>query len=64
MNAEFEARGDLFQRGFGAVAAGQAVGDNANMVTAVGLPVGEVHDVTEYPADRRANDVENAKRFG
>ena len=63
MNAEHEAGRDLRQRRRGAFAAGQAVGDNADMVAAVGLPVGEVQDVTEDSADRRAHRMQDTKRL-
>ena len=63
MNAELQARRDLGQRRLGAFAAGQAVGDNADMVAAVGLSVGEVEDVTEDSADRRAHRVQDTKRL-
>ena len=63
MNAELETRRDLRQRRFGAFAAGQAVGDDADMVAAVGLAVGEVEDMTEDSADRRAHRVQDTKRL-
>ena len=63
MNAELEAGRDLRQRRLGAFAAGQAVGDDADMVAAVGLAVGEVEDVTEDAADRRAHRVQDTKRL-
>ena len=47
LNAELEAGGDFLQRRLGAFAAGQAVGDNADVVAALCLSVGEVQDVTE-----------------
>ncbi len=63
VNAELEARRDFLQRRLGAFAAGQAVGDNADVVAAVGLSVGEVEDVTEDSADRRAHRVQDTKRL-
>ena len=51
------------QRGFRPFAAGKAVGDDADMMAAVGLAVGEVEDVTEDSADRRANRVQDTKRL-
>jgi hypothetical protein len=63
MDAELEPGRDCSQRGFGAFAAGKAVRDDADMVAAVGLAVGEVEDVTEDSADRRANRVQDAKRL-
>ena len=52
MDAERKARSDLGERGFGAFAAGQAVGDDADLVAAIDLAVGEVEDVAEDAADR------------
>ena len=63
MDAELEARRDLRQRRLGAFAAGQAVGDDADMMAAVGLAVGEIEDVTEDAADRRAHRVQDTKRL-
>ena len=62
-NAKFEAGRDFLKRCLGAFAAGQAVGDNADMVAAVGLSVGEVQDVTEDSADRRAHRMQDTKRL-
>ena len=62
-NAEFEAGCNLRQRRLGAFAAGQAVGDNADMVAAIGLTIGNVQDVTEDSADRRAHRVQDTKRL-
>ena len=47
MNAELEPGPDRRQRSFSPFAAGKAVGDNADMVAAIGLAVGKVQDVTE-----------------
>ena len=63
MHAELQARRDLRQRGFGAFAAGEAVGDDADLVAALGLAVGEIEDMTEDAADRRAHRVQDAKRL-
>jgi hypothetical protein len=63
MNAKREPGRDFRQRGLGTLAAGQAVGDNADVVAAVDLAVGEVEDVTEDSADRRANRVQDTKRL-
>ena len=63
LNAELQARRDFRQRGLGAFAAGQAVGDDADMVAALGLSVGEVQDVAENSADRRAHGVQDTKRL-
>ena len=63
MNAELEARGDFRQRLLGAFAAGEAVGDDADMMAAVGLAVGEIEDMAENAADRRARGVQDPKRL-
>jgi len=47
MDAELEPRRDLVKRRLGAFAAGEAIGDNADMVAAVGLAVGKIEDVPE-----------------
>jgi len=62
-NAELEPGRNLRQRRLGAFAAGQAVGDNADMVAAVSLSIGNVQDVTENSADRRAHRVQDTKRL-
>ena len=63
MNAELEPGRDRRQRRFSPFAAGKAVGDDADMVAAVGLAVGEVQDMTEDSADRCANRVQDTKRL-
>ena len=49
MHAKLQARRDLSQRLCGTLAAGRAVGDDANMMAAIGLAIGEVEDVTKMP---------------
>ena len=63
MNAELEARRDLRQRRLGALAAGEAVGDDADVMAAVDLAVGEIEDVAENAADRGAHRVQDTKRL-
>ena len=63
MHAKLEARRDLGQCRFGAFAAGEAVGDDADVMAAVGLSVGEIEDVAEDAADRRAHRVQDTKRL-
>jgi len=58
MNPKLETGRDLRQRRLGALATGQAVGDDADMVAAIHLSVGEVEDVAEDSADRRAHRVQ------
>ena len=52
MNAELEAGGDFRQRLLGALAAGEAVGNDADVMAAVGLAVGEIEDMAKNAADR------------
>ncbi len=62
MHAEREARRDLGKRRVGALAAGQAVGDDPDLMAAVGLAVGEIDDVAENAAHRRAHRVQDSER--
>ena len=63
MNAELELGSDFRQRLLGAFAAGEAVGDDADVMAAVGLAVGEIEDMAENAADRRARGVQDTKRL-
>ncbi len=63
VHAQRHFRRDGFQRRGGAVAAGQAVGDDADLMAAVGLSRRQIEDVADDAADRRADGVENAKRL-
>ena len=63
MHAKLQARCDLGQRLLGALAAGQAVGDDTDMVAAIGLAVGEVEDVAKDAANGRAHRVQDTKRL-
>jgi hypothetical protein len=60
-NAQLEARCNLGQRRLGAFAAGEAVGDDADVVTALGLSIGEIQDVAEDSTNRRAHRMQNSK---
>ena len=51
------------QRLIGAFAAGEAVGNDADLMAAVGLAVGEIQDVPEDAADGRARRVQDAERL-
>jgi hypothetical protein len=62
VNAKLEAGRDLRQRHLGAFAAGEAVGDNADVVPTVCLSIGEIQDVTDDSADRRVHRVQDTKR--
>jgi hypothetical protein len=63
VHAETEARRDLRKRRLGTFAAGEAVGENADMVAAVGLAVGEIQDVAEDSTDGGPRCVQDAKRL-
>ena len=63
VNAELELGSDFRQRLLGAFAAGEAVGDDADVMAAVGLAVGEIEDMAENAADRRARGVQDTKRL-
>ena len=54
---------DFRQRLLGAFAAGEAVGDDADVMAAVGLAVGEIEDMAENAADGRARRVQDTKRL-
>jgi hypothetical protein len=63
VNAKFETRRDFRQRLVGAFAAGETVGDDADVMAALGLAVGEVEDMTKNPADGRTRCVQDAERL-
>ncbi len=63
VNAKLEPGRDLRQRRIGTLAAGEAVGDDADMVATLGLSVGEVEDVADDSADRCAHRVQDTKRL-
>jgi hypothetical protein len=63
VHAKLEAGRNFIQRRLGALSAGQAVGDDADMMAAVGLAVGEVQDMAEDAPDRCANRVQDTKRL-
>lgn len=60
-NAELQSGRDLGQRRVGALAAGQAIGDDADMVARIDLPVGEIENMTKNSANWRTDRVDNAK---
>jgi len=62
-DAKLETGRNLGQRRRGAFAARQAVGDNADMMAAVGLSIGEIQDVAEDSANRRTHRMQNSKRL-
>jgi hypothetical protein len=61
MNAELEARGYFRQRLFGALAAREAVGDDADVMAFIGLAVGEIQDMAKNAAHRGARRVQDTK---
>src|SRR5882724_4700550 len=63
MNSELEARPNLRQRLLGALTASQGIRDDPDMMAAVDLAVGEIQDVAEDSADRRAHRVQDPKRL-
>jgi hypothetical protein len=63
VHAERKARRDLGKRSRGALAAGQAVGDDSNLVAAIHLAVREVDDVAKNTAHGRANSMQDFERL-
>src|SRR5262249_14447488 len=61
MHAKLHALCDLGQRLIGALASGQAVGDDPDLMPAVGLAVGEIEDVTKNAANGRTHRVQDTK---
>ncbi|GCC49698.1 hypothetical protein chiPu_0033958, partial [Chiloscyllium punctatum] len=63
VDAELEARLDLGKHCVGTRATGQAVGDDADVMAAFDLAIGNVEDVTDDAADRGTDDVQDAQRL-
>src|SRR5262245_22637478 len=63
IDAELHARRDLGQRLVGALAAGQAVGDDPDVMALLGLAVGQIKDVPDNAADGSARRVQDAERL-
>src|SRR6266581_7523506 len=59
LDAELQPRFDFFERSVRAFAAGDAVGDDADMMSARDLAVGDVEDMAEDAADRGAHHMQN-----
>ena len=59
INPEFEPWRYLVERCFSALAAGQAIGDDADLIAPLGLPIGQIQYVAENSAYRRSKRVEN-----
>jgi hypothetical protein len=62
-NAQLETRRNLCQCCLRARAASKVIGDNADVMAAICLPVGEIKDVADDAAHRRAYRVEDSYRF-
>jgi hypothetical protein len=63
MDTKLHARRDLGQRLLGALASGQIVGDDPDLMAALGLAIGEVEDVTKNAANGCAHRVQDTKRL-
>jgi hypothetical protein len=63
MHAERQPRRNFGQCRGRALPAGQAVGQDADVVTAFGLPIGEVDNMTKDAADRCAYCMKNPQRL-
>src|SRR5215468_4206263 len=63
MNAELETRRDVGEGACRALPARQAVGDDSNVVAALGLAIGEIKDMTKNAANRRAHHMQNTQSF-
>ena len=63
VDAERKARGDFGKGGLGARSARQAVREDADLMAAIDLAVGEVEDVTDDSANRSTHCVQDAQRL-
>ena len=63
MHPELQPWRELGKRLVRAFAAGEAVGENPDMMAAIDLAIGDVEDVAEDAADRCAHGVQDAKRL-
>ena len=64
MHAERKAWLHVGERRLRALAAGEAVGQDADLMAALDLPLGEIEDVAKDAADRRAHGVQDSQRVG
>ena len=64
VHAEREPRLHFGERRIGAFAAGEAVGENANLMPAFDLALCEIEDVAKDAADRRAHRMQDSQRIG
>ena len=63
INAKLHARRNLGQRGAGSFTAGQAVGDQADVMAALGLTIGEIKNMSDDSANGSAYGVKDAERL-
>ena len=59
IDPEFEPRRYFVERCFSTLTAGQAIGDDADLIAPLGLPIGQIQYVAENSAYRRSKRVEN-----
>ena len=62
MDTEFHSRGDLCESCSCALAAGEAVSNDADEMSAIGLSVCDIENMPNDPAHRRANGMKDAER--
>ena len=63
VNAKLHARGNLGQCGVRTLAAGQAIGDQTDLMAALRLTVGEIENVPDDSADRGAHGMQDTERL-
>ena len=63
MHAELQPRRKFGQRLVRALATGETVGENPDVMAAINLAVGEVEDMAEDASDGRAHGVQDTKRL-
>ena len=63
VDAKLETWRDFLERRLGALATRQAVGDDADVVAATGVAVGEIQDVAKDSSERCAHRVQDTKRL-
>jgi len=61
VNTELHTRFNFGQRRLSALAAGEAIGNDADFMAQLGLAVGEIQNVPNDSSDRRADRVDNSK---
>jgi len=63
INTKLHARRNLGQRSAGSFTAGEAVGDQADMMAALGLTVGEIKNMSDDSTNRSAYGVKDTERL-